>query len=523
MTFPANETAEAPASPYVPRITAARPLAALLALAIAAGYFFIGYSTVLADFGGDATAYWLTAQGWSPWFPATPLQREFAAGSTYPPLYPLVLAWTGASQTLLAAHLATVALLLGGIGALCWFCRRAGLDGLATTGIAVTYACCATVRYEGLDLHSEPLYLLWSMAALGAGIALARRPQAGLALLLGALVAAALLTRSAGLTLLIALAATGIRRREGVWFLALLPGLFALAVNTWLQGSAQRYSGEFLAQWALSGLAEKLLQQLHALAAGWTVAIAGQGAPLFALWVLGFCGLVALAAACCRAWQGHFDGFYGLCSLALVLVWPYPAETVRLLMPLLGLALAQVCLAARSIWDCRKTLALRQAWVLVLLFALVDTARFASRFTIPLPEGLAPYRHTLFWHQPDATQALGAIGFMQGAVALLDKLPALVPAGECVYAIKPSIVAALGGRPSRAPPPAQRTDSEFQSDLAAGGCRYLLLLRIFSPSYPEPFYPAARMKDSLQVVASASLATQPDQPAALLARRLPPP
>ena len=510
-------------TPYVPRIAGARTLAALLALAIATGYFFIGNSTVLADFGGDAAAYWLTAQGWSPWFDATPLQREFAAASTYPPLYPLVLAWSGASQTLTAAHLATVALLLGGMAALVWFCRRAGLDGLATAGIAVTYACCATVRYEGLDLHSEPLYLLLSMTALGTGIALAHRPCARLALLLGALVAGALLTRSAGLTLLIALVATGIRRREGVWFLALLPGVLALAVNTWLQGSAQRYSGEFMAQWAMSGLAGTVLQQLTSLSVGWTVAIAGQGAPVFALWVLGFFGLVVLAASGFRAWQGHFDGFYCLCYLALVLAWPYPAETVRLLMPALGLALAEVCLAARSIWDCRKTLPLRQLWVLVLLFGLVDTVRFGTRFAVPLPETLAPYRHTLFWHQPDPAQALGAIGFMQGAVALLEKLPTLVPTGECVFAIKPSIVAALGDRPSRAPPPAARPDGEFRDELAAGGCRYLLLLRIFSPSYPEPFYPAARMKDSLEAVASANHATQPDQPAALLVRRLPPP
>ena len=73
------------------------------------------------------------------------------------------------------------------------------------------------------------------------------------------------------------------------------------------------------------------------------------------------------------------------------------------------------------------------------------------------------------------------------------------------------------------PPPAALPDDDFKAAIAAGGCRYLLLLRIFSPSYPEPFYPAARMKDSLDVVASAAHASLPDQPAALLARRLPPP
>ena len=509
--------------PYAPAIRHGGVWAAAAALAIVLAYGGLGFSTVLADFGGDSAAYWLTAQGWSPWFPATSLQREFAAASTYPPLHPLLLAWVGASQTLLAAHLATVLVLLGGIAALAWFCRRAGLDGLATTGIVLTYACCATVRYEGLDLHSEPLYLLLSMAALALGASLARRPNVRVALVLGLLVAGALLTRSAGLALLAAVAVTGLRLRQRRWGLAVLPGMLALVANTWLQRSPQRYTGEFLARWAPDLWLDTLLQQLQALSASWTVAIAGQGAPLFALWYLGLFGLAALAAGIFRAWQGHFDGVYFLCYVALAAAWPYPAETVRLLMPVLGLALAELCLAARSIWDCRKTLLLRQLWVFILLFALIDALRFGARFLVPVPAALEPYRHTLFWHQPDPTQALASVGFMHGAAQLLEQLPAIVPAGECVFAIKPALVAALGQRPAKAPPPAGRADAEFRAGLDEGGCRYLLLLRIFSPSYPEPFYPAARMKDALEVVAKAPHATLPEQTAALLARRLPPP
>ena len=83
----------------------------------------------------------------------------------------------------------------------------------------------------------------------------------------------------------------------------------------------------------------------------WASGIAGNAPGTGVTIALGLFGLTALAAAGWRARRGHVDGVYALGYVGLVLVWPYPAETTRLFMPYLCLAMAQVCLAAHDIWE----------------------------------------------------------------------------------------------------------------------------------------------------------------------------
>ena len=62
---------------------------------LGAAVLWWGASTILADFGGDNAVYWLTANFWSPWGGHVAAAEQFAHGTIYPPLYPLVLAVTG--------------------------------------------------------------------------------------------------------------------------------------------------------------------------------------------------------------------------------------------------------------------------------------------------------------------------------------------------------------------------------------------------------------------------------------------
>lgn len=511
----------ASSTPYVPRIRGARALAALLALVVVAGYGWLARSTVLPDFGGDAAVYWLTAQGWSPWAEPSALAESYARHSTYPPLYPLVLAWAGGGSSLLAAHQITVAILLAGLAALWGFARRAGLDGLAATGVTLTYALCAIVRLEALDLHSEPLYLLLSLLALTAALELQQRPRPVIALALGLLVALAMLTRSAGIVLWLAVAVAALRGPWRIWCIALIPALLALGFNALTQGSQQRYLGELLLQYPLASALPMLATKFSLLPYQWADGIAGVMHAGSTTLALALFGLTGLAAAGWRAWRGHVDGVYALGYVALVVVWPYPAETTRLLMPYLCLAMAQICLAARDIWDCRKTLIWRQLWWFPLLFALGDTAGFVSRMLVPLAPALEPYRRTAAWHQPAAGDALYGVGFMQAAGRAFEALPALVPADACVLSIKPSIVAALGQRRSLGPPAAGLSSGEFAQAIAESGCDYALLLSVSSPSFPEPLYPASRLGARLTLLADFPNAAVPTAPAVMLARILP--
>jgi len=507
-------------TPYVPKLPAA--LGWLLAGVVVLGYGYLGLGTVLPDLFGDNAAYWLTAQGWSPWQPPSTLAQDFARASTYPPLYPLLLAWAGGAASLQAAHMVTVAMLLAGFIALWWFARRAGLDGLAAAGVTLTFACLHVVRREGLDLHSEPLYLLLTMLALGLALRLRAAPHALTALLLGLAVAGALLTRSCGVVLLLAVAMTGLRERRREWGLALVPGGLAMLVNALQQHSQHRYMAEFLGNYAGAGTFHTLLGNLLKVPTSWAGAIAGNAPWPGAVLILGLFGLAAIAAAGWRTRQGHLDGPYALLYVTLVVVWPYPVETVRLFMPYLGLAIAQICLAARDIWDCRKTLPWRQLWWLPLIFALGDTAGFVGRLMVPVPPDLTPYRRSTYWQEAELGDALLGIGLLGAADRALAELPKQVPEAACVLAIKPAVVAALGKRISRPPPPIALDKEEFSTALQTGGCDYALLMAMVSPSYPQPLYPASRLPQRLQAIAEYPNAVDPSQPALVLVKILPP-
>jgi len=92
-----------------------------------------------------------------------------------------------------------------------------------------------------------------------------------------------------------------------------------------------------------------------------------------------------------------------------------------------------------------------------------------------------------------------------GRTELVDAVRELnvrVPPGECIYAIKPVLVAFYSGRGSRPPPRDTIGDAEFQRSIQSSDCRYFLLLGVTGLAFPEPFYPASRLDRSrLDVVA----------------------
>jgi hypothetical protein len=87
----------------------------------------------------------------------------------------------------------------------------------------------------------------------------------------------------------------------------------------------------------------------------------------------------------------------------------------------------------------------------------------------------------------------------------LRRLGEDVPEGDCVFAIKPSVVACLSGRVSKRPPAVQADAAAFERALRAGGCRYLYLLALASPSYPVVMYPHQRLEGRLDVVRTARM------------------
>ncbi len=175
-------------------------------LLLCAIYYFWGWSHVLGDLDGDNAFYLLTALHYSPW--SSPSEAAtFFAHNQYPPLYSLLLAVFGGGESLLAAHLVSVTCLLLGFAALYLWVRALNRPPLIAGLLALLFALMPGTYMQALAILSENLYLLLTLTCL-ASVAAYENDKRNHWLWLAAIcLAAAVLTRSAGISLLVAFAA----------------------------------------------------------------------------------------------------------------------------------------------------------------------------------------------------------------------------------------------------------------------------------------------------------------------------
>ncbi|MGE0857733.1 MAG: hypothetical protein AB7I01_00185 [Gammaproteobacteria bacterium] len=481
--------------------------------------WWAGSGTLLADFGGDNAVYWLTANHYSPWSTPTPPAAAFAAHSIYPPLYPWVMALAGGGVSLAAAHRVTALIvLLAGLAGWSWL-RVLGVPRMVALLALVLLAMTRIVLLEGLELHSEHLYLaLWLAAAAlcGApGLTPTRLLVAAL------LVGAACLTRSFGLTLVASfLWWLLLTRPRGAWPAALLAVAPLVLQNLLHQGNA-RYLGEMFALYEAAGPGARLMLNVERLWPAWQGAFGVVSQPGF----LSGLPLVLLLAALPALGRGlrakRFDAWSVLAYTLLMAAWPYPAEYERMCYPLLPFVLGFALASARALWPARLDARLAVAPVLALWlaaiapFAALVGARLA---TPPADPGLAPYLRSSAWFDPEPTTAFPTLAYQRAVSEALRGLPARLPGDACVRAIKPSVVAALSGLAATGFPPYQQSTEATRDALATGPCRYLFILMFPSPSFPEYYYPLKRLEPWLEILAVYPNPLRTDRPAALLAR-----
>lgn len=484
------------------------PLIALFA-AIAALYLGWSWSSVLGGFGGDNAHYLFMARHYSPYAAASPVAEAFAAHSIYPPLFPLLLALTGGGESLLAAHLATTACLVGAFGVFFWWTRLAGASrGYAALALLVL-ALLPGLYLQTLSVHSENLYMLCSLAALACASRMegAAQPARWLALAVTA-TAAAYLTRGAGLALVAAWLAW-------LWLNPRQPGRLAwsllglLPVVLWSQfGSAA--STDYWSQLVHGyrdphALLEQVLLQCRHLLGGWAANFGTSRVALAAALLLLALGL---SAAAWRTWLRRMDGFYVWAYLGMVVLWPFPAEAQRLILVLAPVLLWQALWGLLRLQQAAHALKplLAGSMAAFLLASIPEFALTVQRFATPLPPDVPDaYRHTANWYGADLESAAASVRFIATLEADMQRLGERVPEGECIFSIKPSVVAYLSGRTSKAPPGVRSEQSAFEQALAADGCRYFYLLGFASPSYPVPLYPYDRLQDRLEILGGALL------------------
>lgn len=466
-------------------------------------YLGFSWSTVLGGFGGDNAHYLFMARHFSPYSASSTVTEYFASHSIFPPLFPLLLGLTGGGESLLAAHLVTTSFLLLAFGMFFWWSRSEGL-GLFLTGVTLLILMFLPGIYlQTLSVHSENLYLLCSLAVL-ACTSVAHRAKSMQVWMMWAVIAitAAYLTRGAGLALVTAwlgwLWLNRIQKRLLFSLAVILPVILWSRFGN--AGSTSYWQHLGYSYHNPTALLEQIGVQSHYLFTGWLMNFGSSHTAFIGGILILVLGLVA---AVWRTWLRRIDGFYVWCYLAMVVLWPFPAEAQRMVLVILPILLWQtVWMLSRWRWEIRSIQPLNAVVLIILLLAsLPELALNVQRFFSPLPSGVPEaYRHTDGWYSPDLFGAISDIQFSAALESDLLHLSEVVPAGECIFTIKPSIVAFLSNRISKAPPSASVDKIKFESDLKMQGCRYFYMFAFASPSYPVAMYPYQRMQSELEVI-----------------------
>jgi uncharacterized protein YhhL (DUF1145 family) len=398
----------------------------------------------------DSIAYLRYADFYSGVLDGAPSPEAAAAYrvSRFPPLFPLLLALAdgGSAHPERALWLTQVAALLA--TALLWLWLRREGRGPVFAGVAV----CAMILSPAwllllLDPVSEPILVLLTAGAC----ALAARRSDSRVLMVAGLVGLMPLARMAavpfvasGLLWLLRQRGLSIRSRVLAGAAMVVPGTAWMGYRsltgaesyvTSLQGPGARLQIGDVGGW-LVGEAARVVRGVGAL---WQDALS-PALPWFGSLVIA----IALLGCLARLRRNTLDAAYLPGYLLLVLVWPYPQETERLLVvvvPFLVLASIEgaALLAARI--PSMQALAPAAVPVVLLAVSVPTLAQFVTRAALPLDDALTGYkRERVYLTGRDEDVARQIPELYLRLQRTIEALRQIVPPRGCVYAAVPDVV-----------------------------------------------------------------------------------
>jgi hypothetical protein len=424
----------------------------------------------------------------------------------YPPLLPMLLGALGAGveHAQLASLISNVIAVLGAL-AVWWWVRREFNSAVAATAIA-----CALLLFPyhfviNLSPVSEPLGILLMAAAFA--LLAGPRPTGSRLLAAGLLIGLAPLARTAMLPLPIAFVIwLAIARPQPLRQLALPVAAAWAPILAWLLYrrtlGAQQYTS-FLSseQFAEVGMRwpEALwiqpLRLFDAFVQGWGV----EGTP----WLMALSALIlalAMVGGLLRLRRNKLDAWFLGGYLALIAIWPFPAELRRFLVAVYPCLLV-CCLAAVQQIDVRfarsRLRVATAALVAVVAAANLPAAlRYVHRATIPVEtELLGDKREPGFFLLGSDKLALDAIETYARGRIVLEQAGTVMPEGECLYALPAQIGRFFSKRPTLPYPFGLGTDPA-SVDAALHKCDYFFIGAWNSQQHRvRPYYPSDAMKD----------------------------
>lgn len=444
----------------------------------------------IASFADDSVSYLVMAQVFAPWgHPSAAVASAFGQEAAYPPLFPLVLAFSGAAYDIARAHLIE-ALLLAGCLPLAYILGRKWLESgwAALAAVAVTSSLPA-LWINAKGILSEPLYCALLLAML---YLLELAPSKGRSWALALAMAALVLTRTAGFALVAAYGAWAISRREHSFSSRLrlaVPALVAvLAYGAWLalrptqaldenaQVLSARLHVYFTDAAAWSGLVASLARQANAMAEGWIGSLLiywVEGRPLRPL-LAGMLGVLALAGLALRLRSGRADAWIMAAYLVTYLLWPFYDQMGRFLFPALPVLVLYAFYAARA--GARRlsrppSLAYAIVGALAVSLSLPALAFIRERSAAP-----ASYAQMTEWYRTaDPRLAKARADVHLDLLTDMRAMRTLTPPGSKVMWVKPSYIALLAEREGIRAPDARLSPEEYRRIVEASGADYVFL------------------------------------------------
>ena len=473
-----------PLPPALPGIAAAFVCAAF-ALACT---LFVWQST-LATFADDSVSYLVMAQVFSPWQAASPaVAAEFPREAFYPPLYPLVLALSGAAGNTAWAHGLTALLLAAALPA-AWLlgARWLGNKWAATAAIACI-ALLPSMWVNSKGILSETLFCLLLVSTF---LYLEKNTGWKTTLLLAALA----LTRTAALPMLAAYGLWALTRRGTdlrARAIAAVPALAAIAAyglwvllrpsqteDDYARLVLERGQGFFEGPggfWA--ALAASLARQANALMEGWAGSLLVfwiEGRPLrFAL--ASVAGLLALGGLVLRLARGKADGWMSAAYLATLLAWPFYEQMERFLFPLVPVLVLYAFLAAgEGLRSLGRPAAIAHALLATLLLTLAVPA---MGFIYQRAQAGGPQAAITDWYRsPDIRRARARAQTHLDLLEDMQAIRSLTQPGDKVMWVAPSYLALLADRQGLAAPAKHPGPGEYRAAVKKSGADYVFLSR----------------------------------------------
>lgn len=393
----------------------------------------------------------------------------------YPPLYSLLLALFGAGVGS-TDSIFVVNGVLATCSALLLVASLTQVTAKAWPSLAI--AACLLLTFNPVALtwlptaFSEHLFIPLTIAAFWLS---SRANTLRDWWVLGLVVGCAMITRSAGIALVIACLLVVTRRGARAWGATCLGVVMAmiadLAITSGLP-SAPNY------RQTLQGLTldvlttEYLTGQLTALWKGYRTLVGSTiGATLMLVLMLpGW--VIRLRAFCADAW-------YLPLGLAMLIVWPFPDHSARFLWPMMPAMLLAV--AQTTHWANRVASPLLLSVPLWLIFALSLHAGLmltVARLLDPPPSPLAGLARMQEWtRHPDRAAAIDVLSARQQLLRDTNVIQSLVPKDACIYSELPALVAIHAERVAYASPWPRLIDL----DQVEHRCRFYYLVPLALP------------------------------------------